>query len=106
MPLRQNVDGVLLDIRLTPNAAQNRIDGILVDGEGRPRLKVKVTAIAEKGKANSAVIKLLSKSIKCGRGNFEIVSGKLDRNKTLLIRGEPSEMENQLNAWLEQFYPA
>lgn len=102
LPFRQNGDGVLLDIRLTPNAAQNRIDGILVDGEGRPRLKVKVTAIAEKGKANGAVVKLLSKSIKCSRGNFEIVSGTRDRNKTLLIRGEPSEMENQLKTWLEQ----
>ncbi len=102
LPLRRCGEGVLLDIRLTPNAAQNQIDDIFLDGGERPRLKVKVTAIAEKGKANDAVVKFLSKSIKYARGNFGIVSGKLDRNKTLLIRGDPSEMENQLKAWLEQ----
>jgi hypothetical protein len=102
-PLRRSGDGVLLDIRLTPNAAQNRIEDIFIDGAGRARLKVKVTAIAEKGKANDAVVKFLSKSIKYARGNFEIVSGKLDRNKTLLIKGDPPETENQLRLWLEQF---
>lgn len=102
LPLRRCDNGVLLDIRLTPNAAQNRIDGIFRDGEGRSRLKVKVTAIAEKGKANDALVKFLSKSIKPARGNFEIVSGTLDRNKTLLVKGEPSEMENKLKTWLEQ----
>lgn len=100
LPFRRTGKGVLLDIRLTPNAAKNQVDGIFIDGEGRARLKVKVTAIAEKGKANGAVAKFLSKSIKCARGNFEIVSGKLDRNKTLLIKGDPSELEDRIKVWL------
>jgi hypothetical protein len=92
---------VLLDIRLTPNASGNRIEETFVDGEGRVRLKVKVTAIAEKGKANDALVKFLSKSIKYARGNFEIVSGKLERNKTLLIKGDPPVLEDQLRCWLK-----
>jgi uncharacterized protein (TIGR00251 family) len=101
LPFRRSEDGLLLDIRLTPNAAQNRIEDIFVDGEGCSRLKIKVTAIAEKGKANGALVKLLSKSIKYARGNFEIVSGKLDRNKTLLILGDPSETEDRIKVWLD-----
>jgi len=101
LPLRQSLDGVLLDVRLTPNAAQNRVEDVFVDGEGRARLKVKVTAIAEKGKANSALVKLLSKSIKYGRGRLEIIIGKLDRNKTLLIKGDPSVVERDLKEWLK-----
>ncbi|WP_340151011.1 DUF167 family protein [uncultured Sneathiella sp.] len=101
MPLRRGDEGVLLDVRLTPNAAYNRIEGIIVDGEGRPRLKVKVTAIPENGKANSALVKLMSKSTKRGKGVFEIISGKLDRNKTLLIKGDPVAVEAEMKKWLE-----
>ncbi len=103
MPLRRGDDGVLLDIRLTPNAAHNRIEDIFIDGEGRPRLKVKVTAVPENGKANGALVKLMSKSTKRGKGDFEIISGKLDRNKTVLVKGDPSETEAELKLWLEQF---
>lgn len=103
LPIRKSDDGVLLDIRLSPNAAQNRIENIFIDGEGRPRLKVKVTAVPEKGKANGALVKLLSKSIKHARGSFDIIAGKLDRNKTVLVKGDPSETEAELKLWLEQF---
>ncbi|MEX1035179.1 MAG: DUF167 family protein [Sneathiella sp.] len=101
MPLRLRDDGVLLDIRLTPGTAHNRIEGVFVDGEGQPCLKVKVTAIPENGKANAALVKLMSKSTKHGRGTFEIVSGKLDRNKTLLVRGDPAAIEAEFRKWFE-----
>ncbi|MAZ04674.1 MAG: YggU family protein [Sneathiella sp.] len=101
MALRRGDGGVLLDIRLTPNAAHNRVEGVIIDGEGRPRLKIKVTAIPENGKANSALVKLMSKSTKRGKGDFEIISGKLDRNKTLLIKGDPVPVEAEIRKWLE-----
>tara|TARA_R110000772_G_scaffold15345_6_gene44705 strand:+ start:684 stop:998 length:315 start_codon:yes stop_codon:yes gene_type:complete len=102
MPLRRRDDGLLLDIRLTPNAAHNQIEGIFVDGDGRSRLKVKVTAIPENGKANDALVKLMSKSTKRGKGTFEIISGKLDRNKTLLIKGDPAVIETEMRKWLDK----
>ena len=102
LPFRQRGDGILLDIRLTPNAAHNRIEDIFIDGNGHSRLKVKVTAIAEKGKANNALVKLLSKSIKCGRGNIDIVIGEFDRNKTLLIKGDTPALEKELKSWLRK----
>ena len=101
LPIRKCDGGVLLDIRLTPNSAQNRIEEVFVDAVGRSRLKVKVTVVPEKGKANSALVKLLSKSIKCGQGKFEIISGKLDRNKTVLVKGDPVAVEIELEEWLK-----
>jgi|TARA_R100000455_G_C6258904_1_gene114475 uncharacterized protein (TIGR00251 family) len=101
LPVRRGAAGAFLDIRLTPGAAQNRIEEIFMDGDGRVRLKVKVTAIPEKGKANEALVKLLAKSLKCGKGRIEVAAGKLDRNKTVLVLGDPAETEIDIKKWLE-----
>lgn len=100
-PIRTGEAGCLLDIRLTPKAAQNRIDDIFVDGEGRARLRVKVTAVPEKGKANGVLVKILSKTIKYPQSSLDIVAGKLDRNKTLLIKGDPERVNSNLMEWLK-----
>lgn len=100
LPVRQSAAGALLDVRLSPGAAANRIDGIFIDGEGRPRLKIRVTTVPEKGKANAALLKLLAKSLKCGKGRFEVVAGQLDRNKSILLQGDAAETELELTRWL------
>lgn len=81
-PLSKTPDGVRLDLRLTPRAGRNAIEGVR-DG----RLQVKVTAPPEDGKANAAVIKLLSKAWKIPQSSFEIVAGHTSRDKSLLLRG-------------------
>lgn len=100
LPVRRCGAGAFLDIRLTPNAAQNRIEDVFVDSEGHLRLKIKVTAIPEKGTVNAALVTLLSKSMKCGKGRLELVAGMLDRNKSILVRGNPDETETELKEWL------
>ena len=59
-----------LNVKVIPNSAKNQVVGWF-DG----RLKLKVTAQAEKGKANKAVIKLLSKSLRLSPQNIYLVSG-------------------------------
>lgn len=100
-PLRPHENGVLLDIRLTPNAASDRIEGIFIDGEKRERLKVKVTAISEKGKANKALLKLLCKSMRQPTSGCDILIGKLDRNKTILIKGNTSVLKQNMKGWIK-----
>ena len=39
LPVRRGAAGAFLDIRLTPGAAQNRIEEIFMDGDGRVRLE-------------------------------------------------------------------
>ena len=79
-PLRETPRGLLLDVKATPKAAREEIAGIR-----NGALLVKVTAAPEKGKANTAVIALLSKAIGVPKSAFELVSGETDRNKVLRL---------------------
>ncbi len=80
--------GVVLYVRLSPNASSNRLDGVLVQASGENRLKVKITVVPEKGKANQALLKLLSKKLRYPPRDLEIIRGRTDRNKDILITGE------------------
>jgi len=81
-----DIDGrTRLSIRVTPAARRAGIGPIEEDADGRAFLKVAVTAAAESGKANAAVIKLLSKAWRLPKGAFELASGHKDRRKILII---------------------
>lgn len=91
----------VVTVRLTPNASRNDIQGWSEDPDGAPVLKVRVTAVPEKGKANDALIALLSKAWRIPASSITIAKGATDRMKTLRIaadisvfipeeRGEPS----------------
>lgn len=73
---------------MTPKASADRIQGWVEDETGQPVLKLSVTAVAEDGKANKAVIALLAKRLKLPKSAIEIASGQTSRHKTLLIDGE------------------
>ncbi len=60
-------------------------------GEHAGMLKLSVTAAPEKGKANAAVIALLSKEIGLPKSCIEIAHGVTSRTKTLRIRGTTKE---------------
>jgi len=79
-PLTETAVGVRLLLRVTPKAGRNELAGVR-DG----RLLVKVTAAPEAGKANAAVIKLLSKHWRLPASAFEITAGGAARDKTLMI---------------------
>jgi uncharacterized protein (TIGR00251 family) len=78
--------GLQIHIRLTPKAARDAILGWVADVDGQPVLKVSVTAVPEKGKANDALIALLAKSWKLPKTDILLVRGDTDRNKTLILR--------------------
>ena len=67
MPFRWDAgrDVMLLAVRLTPKASADRLQAIAQDAQGARHLKIQVTAVPEDGKANKALIKLLSKALKC-----------------------------------------
>jgi len=91
-PLEEISGGVRLFIRLQPGSSANKLDGVYEDASGQGRLKAKVTAIPEKGKANKALLKLLSKDFKIPVSLMDIISGETDRNKTLFISSEANTM--------------
>ncbi len=85
-------DGLRLFARVTPSAAKDEVVG-LWHGEGdETRLAVKVTAPPDKGKANAAVIKLLSKSLGLPKSSVSIIAGETSRRKTLALAGDEAKI--------------
>lgn len=74
-----------ITIKLTPGAKQNKVIGWEEDLFGDRTLKVQVTAIPEKGKANKALIALLSKHWKVPKSSITIIRGETSRVKILEI---------------------
>lgn len=101
MGLRTIDTGIVMQVRLQPGAGANRIDGVEEMADGRRRLRVRVTAAPEKGKANKAMIKLLAKQWKRPAGSLAVVGGLSSRDKQVEIAGEPAE----LTAHLTGLYP-
>lgn len=71
-----------LELKVVPGASRSEVVGWL--GEC---LKVKVAAAPEKGKANKAVVKLLSDQLGISEKAITIVSGQTSQRKVLEIEG-------------------
>lgn len=96
LPFSIEKETLRLSVRITPKASMNAILGQQEIGEGKTALKVSVTAPPEKGKANAALIKLLSKSLKCPKSSCDIVAGETDRNKVVSITGDVAHLAEKL----------
>jgi uncharacterized protein (TIGR00251 family) len=75
-----------LTVRVAPNSTQNSIEQI-----SKTELRVKVTTSPVDGKANEALIKLLSKYYKIPKSNIQLVRGFKNRNKIVEIIKEERE---------------
>ena len=93
-------DHLRLTVRLTPNGGRDMIEGIEADADGRCHLKVRVAAVPENGKANKALISLLSKTLRISRGSVSLVSGETSRKKILRIEGDPEDLSERLGRLL------
>lgn len=74
---------ITFPIRVTPKASSNRI----VEATDDSVMKVYVTAVPEDGKANQAVLKLLSRYLGVAKSSLQIIQGETSRDKVVrLIR--------------------
>ena len=87
MPFRSVPGGANVAVRLTPKGGRDAIEGIVADAAGGRRLKVRVAAPPEDGKANAALIALLAKTWKIPKSRIALIGGATDRNKLLRIDG-------------------
>lgn len=101
MLVRPAAGGVTVRLRVTPRGGSDRIDGRGEDANGEPHLKLRVSDVAEKGKANAAVLKLLAKAWGLPRSSLSIASGETGRNKTVAVAGDPEDLRVRIEAWLE-----
>lgn len=77
-----------LIVHLTPKASHTKIEGWAMDEKGQKILRVKVTAVPEEGKANEALIKLLSKVLHIPQSRISLSRGATSRIKQVEIDGE------------------
>jgi uncharacterized protein YggU (UPF0235/DUF167 family) len=102
IPIKRLTDGISVAVRLTPRASGNRVDGLATDAAGVPALKARVTAVPESGKANAALLKLLSKSWKLPKSSLSIAGGAKDRNKVIHVAGDPEALYEHLARWFKE----
>lgn len=80
--------GVRLAVRLTPRSSRDGIDGVAADADGKPLLKIRLTAPPVDGEANAALIAYLSKALSLRKADIEIRSGHTGRMKILHLTGD------------------
>ena len=104
LPFAAAPGGVRLQVRLTPKASADRIQGVVEEADGRRALKVAVTAPPEAGKANDALLALLARVLRVKRRDLSLALGAADRRKLVLIAGDPAglaaQLEEALAPWL------
>jgi uncharacterized protein (TIGR00251 family) len=90
---------VRLNIKVIPQSKLNQINEYIVNENGENSLKVRVTAKPEDGKANKAVIELISDYFNIPKSKFEIIKGLTNRNKVVSV---DSEYANNLQKGLQR----
>ncbi len=92
IPLRQTAQGVTFAVRVQPRARKNALTGTVGDA-----LKLALTAPPVEGKANQAVIELLSDLLGVPRSSVAIIGGKTNRLKVICISGlTPAQIQQRL----------
>ncbi|WP_104665519.1 DUF167 domain-containing protein [Ensifer adhaerens] len=89
-------DHVRLTVRLTPNGGRDAIDGLEAAADGDEHLKVRVSAVPEKGKANQALLAFLAKKLGLAKTKLSLISGETQRKKILRIEGDPEDLMRRL----------
>jgi hypothetical protein len=80
--LEKHTRGTLLPVRAHAGARQN---GIVGEHDGM--LRVDVTAAPDKGKANKAIVAILSEALAVPKSAIELVSGATSPRKKFLVEG-------------------
>ncbi|MBT3878756.1 MAG: YggU family protein [Candidatus Scalindua sp.] len=89
--IRKVEGGIVVSVKVQPNASKDRIVG-----EHADQIKIAVTVAPEKGKANKAVVKVLSRWLGIKSSDIEIVSGETSRDKKVFIRNINEEDINRV----------
>jgi hypothetical protein len=96
IPLERHPRGVIIAVRAHAGARQNGVTGTH-DG----MLRIAVTAAPEKGKANQAIVAVLSKALGVPKSAIELVAGATSPRKRFLIAGgDVGELETTIERLL------
>lgn len=93
LKIEQTEGGVIFSVKVVPGSSRTCIAGLLGG-----MLKVKLAVPAEKGKANQALIELLSDAFDTKKNNIKIISGYTSPVKRIQISGlGPRDIKSKLS---------
>ncbi|MHC4416688.1 MAG: DUF167 domain-containing protein [Planctomycetota bacterium] len=88
--IEQDGQDVLIRIKAVPGASRDGIAGVLGN-----RLKVRVSAPPEDGKANKAICKLIAAALGVRSNQVSIESGPTSPEKTFRVSGYPAALATE-----------
>lgn len=92
--VRQAESGVTFKVRVQPKASRNQVDGFSAD-----KLRLRVTAPPQGGKANAAVVSLLAQTLGVSKSRLRILRGHESREKLVEVTSlTPEDVERTLVA--------
>ena len=74
--------GVVFSAKIVPSGSKTCLCGLLGD-----KLKIKVSAAPEKGRANKCLLDFLSKKLAVKKNNLTIIAGQTSRVKRIRVSG-------------------
>ena len=80
--------GLRLAVRVSPRASRDAVEGVMADADGKPLLKIRLTAPPVDGEANAALIGFLAKALGLKKAQIDIRSGETGRVKILHLSGD------------------
>jgi uncharacterized protein (TIGR00251 family) len=91
----------VVSVRLTPKSSRDAVEGTELH-DGRAVVKARVRAVPEKGKANSALEKLIAKWLGVPKSSVTLVAGGTGRVKSLEVAGDAEALAARLDARLAE----
>ena len=92
--LRRADAGVTVELRAQPRARRTALE--LAPGG---TLKATVTAPAEDGRANAAIVELLAAAWRVPKSAFEVMRGATGRDKVVSVSGDPAVLSARIAEW-------
>ena len=88
-------DGILLYLKITPNAKENKILGILDEGF-LSYLKIAINAAPEKNKANKELVAFIAGELKISKSLVNLLKGRTAQKKLIKIIQDPKLLEPKI----------
>jgi uncharacterized protein (TIGR00251 family) len=82
LKVEESEGGVIFTVKVVPASSRTAVGGILGG-----RLKVKVSAPAEKGKANQSLVEILARRLSVKKKDISIISGQTNSVKQVMVSG-------------------
>jgi len=99
-PWRETGDGLELQVRVTPRARREGVEGVVRDAAKRTLLAVRVAALPAGGRANAAVAALLADLLDVPKSRVRLAAGASGRTKRFVIEGDARDLAARLEAAL------